>query len=217
MGFLWADTVWKFLPCLYIVHSWMVWVVGKCSKPTFSLLLCSNWVPQSITVFLSKQNKLTRIRQVNVNIICSWFLEGLLAVNPKWDQGQIKNLTENQILILMEEKGWHSTSDQLCGESRPQILDIRVSYSSSIPWLTAVVLKSKGKVEVHCTFSDINNVSSPRLRPLWQVLHKPLHCANTAASSKTAWKLIQQKNQPIFSWWYCLSVGSGPWSCSPCN
>lgn len=91
---------------------------------------------------------------MNVNIICSWFLEGLLAVNPKWDQGQIKNLTENQILILKEEKGWHSTSDQLCRESRPQILDIRVSYLSSIPWLTAVVLKSKGKVEVHSLETD---------------------------------------------------------------
>lgn len=60
--------------------------------------------------------------------------------------------------------------------------------------------KSKGKVVVQYTLRDINNLSGPCLKPLFQILHKPLHCASIAACSKTAWKLIQLKNNPIFSW-----------------
>jgi len=83
--------------------------------------------------------------------------------------------------------------------------------------VTADVLKSKGKVVIHYTVSDINSLSSLCLWRLLQVIHKPLHCASIDACSKTAWKLIQLKNNPIFSWWSYFLAGSAPWSCSLCN
>lgn len=70
--------------------------------------------------------------------------------------------------------------------------------------------KSKGQAVVHYVFSDINNLSTLASGHWLQLIHKPLHCASTAACSTTARKLIQVKNYPIFLWLSYVLAGLVP-------